>query len=161
MNHMLKNKIPDFATLDEAVKFWDTAGQERFKSITLTFYKKAKGIILVYDVTERQSFISVSQWAKSISENADAKIIKYLLGNKIDLVVDRKVDTKEGMDKAKELGMKFCEVSAKTKINIKEALQGICKEVYDMEAVSGEGITTIKDPKKKEPKDEQECCLIL
>jgi len=68
-----------------AVKIWDTAGQERFQSMTRTFYKQANGIVVVFDVTNQESFASVKRWISDIHQHADPSIIKVLVGNKIDL----------------------------------------------------------------------------
>ena len=66
------------------VKIWDTAGQERFRTLTLSFYKQAQGVILVFDVTNQESFKNVLMWLESIYENADPNVRKILVGNKID-----------------------------------------------------------------------------
>ena len=80
---------------DIAVKIWDTAGQERFKTITYSFYKQANGVIITYDITNNLSFQNVKTWIESIYEHADPKIIKVLVGNKLDLADERKVETRE------------------------------------------------------------------
>lgn len=78
-----------------AVKIWDTAGQERFKTITYSFYKQANGVIITYDITNQTSFSNVKTWLESINAHADPNIVKILVGNKIDLEEERKVDTAE------------------------------------------------------------------
>ena len=74
-----------------AVKIWDTAGQERFRTLTLSFYKQAHGVILCYDVTNANSFKNVKGWLESINKHAAENISKILVGNKIDMVDDRKI----------------------------------------------------------------------
>ena len=66
------------------VKIWDTAGQELYKSITKNFYRNSDGVIIVYDVTDRESFEKVQEWVQSISENTDTEknIQKVLVANK-------------------------------------------------------------------------------
>ena len=76
------------------VKIWDTAGQERFRTLTLSFYRQNQGVILCFDVTNQKSFDNVRMWLQQIEDNADAGIAKILVGNKVDLVDDRKI-TKE------------------------------------------------------------------
>ena len=71
------------------LQIWDTAGQERFQTITKSYYKGAHGIILVYDVSERSSFLSVEQWIDEIERNANPHACKLLIGNKADLEDDR------------------------------------------------------------------------
>ena len=77
---------------DIAVKIWDTAGQERFKTITYSFYKQAQGVIVTFDVTNPHTFANVKTWLESIYQHADPSIVKVLVGNKIDLEDERKVE---------------------------------------------------------------------
>jgi small GTP-binding protein len=72
-----------------SVKIWDTAGQERFRTITYSFYKQANGVLVTFDVTNRQTFSNVKNWLESIYQHADPSIGKVLVGNKIDLVNER------------------------------------------------------------------------
>jgi Ras-related protein Rab-1A len=78
------------------VKIWDTAGQERFRTLTTNFYRKADGIIVSFDVTDRKTFDGVATWMKAIKEHADAQADLVLCGNKIDLANDRQVSQAEG-----------------------------------------------------------------
>lgn len=68
------------------LQIWDTAGQERFRSITENFYKGAQGIILVFDLTDQESFSSIRNWLKNIYDKAGRNVVVCLLGNKQDLV---------------------------------------------------------------------------
>jgi small GTP-binding protein len=70
-------------------KVWDTAGQERFRTITRSYYRNAQGILLVYDVTKRQSFINIRNWMKEIDFNTRGKVAITLVGNKCDLATER------------------------------------------------------------------------
>ena len=67
------------------VKVWDTAGQERFRTITTSFYRRANGVIIAFDLTSRSSFEQVESWIDSVSKNAEAGIATILVGNKADL----------------------------------------------------------------------------
>ena len=71
------------------VKIWDTAGQERFKVLTQSFYRKADGVVISFDVTDRHSFDSVRNWVESINAHASGTAARVLVGNKIDLVDER------------------------------------------------------------------------
>ena len=71
------------------MKIWDTAGQERFKTLTKTFYKKADGVMIIFDLTDAKTFESVKNWIDSIKENAEEGVPIILLGNKMDLEDDR------------------------------------------------------------------------
>ena len=74
---------------------WDTAGQDRFKNITSSYYRGAHGIILVYDITDKNSFESIQSWIKEIEQYADEQISMILIGNKSDLDERRQVSYEE------------------------------------------------------------------
>jgi Ras-related protein Rab-8A len=95
------------------VQVWDTAGQERFRKLTTAYYKNAKGIILVYDVTRKESFEMVSFWMAEISKHAAEGVLKVLVANQIDKEGPQ-VTKQEGKRKADEFGVEFFETSAKT-----------------------------------------------
>ncbi|TYI37996.1 hypothetical protein ES332_A03G254500v1 [Gossypium tomentosum] len=103
------------------VDFWDTAGQERFRTITSSYYRGAHGIIIVYDVTEMESFNSVKQWLNEIDRYANDSVCKLLVGNKCDLVENKVVDTQRAKAFADKLGIPFLETSAKDAINVEQA----------------------------------------
>ncbi len=96
------------------VKFWDTAGQERFNAMTSTFYNNADAVILVYDITNRESFEKVSYWLEEVQTNCKKPISIMLVGNKNDLLAERKIPTIEALNMAKLHDMLFFETSAKT-----------------------------------------------
>lgn len=77
------------------LQIWDTAGQERFRTITSSYYRGAHGIIIVYDVTDMESFNNVKQWLSEIDRYASDSVCKLLVGNKCDLVDSKVVDTEE------------------------------------------------------------------
>ena len=90
-------KIKNIALGGKRIKLqiWDTAGQERFRTITTSYFRGAQGILLVYDVTDRQTFLSIRNWVQQIQVHADVNVNKVLIGNKCDME-DRSVDTEEG-----------------------------------------------------------------
>jgi len=87
-------------------QIWDTAGQERFRSITNAYYKGAKGALLVFDVTRRETFDSINKWVPELKQSGDKDVTIILVGNKSDLVQERQVSTEEGNKKAELYGMK-------------------------------------------------------
>ena len=111
------------------MQIWDTAGQERFKNIISSYYRGAQGIILVYDITDLDSFNNLNSWLIEIEKNASKNAYKILIGNKSDLENERKVQFSQGEEFEKQYGMKFFETSAKNSINVIEAFTAITKEL--------------------------------
>ena len=102
---------------DVKVKIWDTAGQDRFKTLTYSFYKKADGIIIAFDVTDYKTFENITNWVESIDQHANGEVPRVMVGNKIDLD-DRKVSADQANTMAAKHNMKYYDVSAKKDINI-------------------------------------------
>ncbi|PHJ20716.1 rab1 protein [Cystoisospora suis] len=119
------------------LQIWDTAGQERFRTITSAYYRGADGIVLVYDVTDRESFSHVDEWLAEVNRYANESTCKILVGNKCEKNDDRQVATEEGQRKAEELGISFIETSAKNAINVEEAFTVVAKELIKMKQSSG------------------------
>ncbi|XP_065920800.1 ras-related protein Rab-13-like [Dysidea avara] len=121
------------------LQIWDTAGQERFETLTSQYYRRAQGILLVYDLTDQRTFTNTSKWLRSIEENAVSDVKKVLIANKLDAVSDtpekRQVSTRQGMQLAKENGVQFFETSAFTAENISEAFSSLTESILqDMES---------------------------
>ena len=111
--------------------FIDTAGQEKFRAISVNYLKGTNGVILVYDITKKDTFDLIQGWIVDINENNKENIGKVLLGNKLDLVGQREVLKDDAQGLANKLGCKLFEVSAKTGENINEALDEIARASYD------------------------------
>lgn len=125
---------------------WDTAGQERFRTLTTSYYRGAQGIILVYDVTRRETFTNLSDiWEKEIelySTNQDC--IKVLVGNKVDKESERVVTREEGIALAKEYGCLFFECSAKTRENVEQCFEELALKILAVPSLLEEGSTIVK-----------------
>ncbi|KAG4169160.1 hypothetical protein ERO13_A12G068900v2 [Gossypium hirsutum] len=104
---------------------WDTAGQERFRTITGSYYRGARGIIIVYDVTDQESFNNVKQWLSEIDRYASDNVNKLLVGNKCDLTANKVVSYETAKAFANEIGIPFLETSAKDATNVEQAFMGI------------------------------------
>ena len=118
---------------DEKVRvdYIDTAGQETFRAISANYIKKADGVILIFDITERSSFDLINMWIDEINKNNNINNIgKILLGNKIDLEDQREVEIDEGENLASSIKCKYLEVSAKTGENVINAMEEIAKDSY-------------------------------
>ena len=111
------------------MQVWDTAGQERFRTITSSYYRGAHGIIVVYDVTDLESYNNVKQWLHEIDRYAFENVNKLLIGNKSDLQGKRAVETKDAAAFADSLGIEFVETSAKNAVNVEKAFMMIAAQV--------------------------------
>ena len=111
------------------LRLWDTAGSERFSSVTKGYYSNSCCAIIVYDITDENSFKSVKDWIEDCQTYASKYINLVLVGNKIDLEQERKISKEDGVELATEYGMEFFEASAKTGKNIEDIFSRICKIV--------------------------------
>ena len=115
------------------LQIWDTAGQDRFRAITKNYYKGANGIILIYDVTNLQTYENVKNWINQIREEANPNVVIYLAGNKVDVNEElRVVKTEEEQKIADEYNLTFYETSAKSGININEIFEDLVKKVDEI-----------------------------
>ncbi|KAF4799672.1 hypothetical protein TURU_052426 [Turdus rufiventris] len=108
---------------------WDTAGQERFRTITSSYYRGAHGIIVVYDVTDQESFNNVKQWLQEIDRYASENVNKLLVGNKCDLTTKKVVDYTTAKEFADSLGIPFLETSAKNATNVEQSFMTMAAEI--------------------------------
>lgn len=122
------------------LQIWDTAGQERFRTITSSYYRGAHGIIVVYDITDQESFNNVKQWLQEIDRYACENVNKLLVGNKCDLTAKRAVETQAAKEYADQLGIPFLETSAKSSTNVEQAFLTMASEIKSrMGPVQGAG----------------------
>ncbi|GMI63961.1 RAB GTPase homolog 1C [Hibiscus trionum] len=111
------------------LQIWDTAGQERFRTITSSYYRGAHGIIIVYDVTDEESFNNVKQWLIEIGRHASENVNKVLVGNKCDLTSRKVVSYETAKAFADELGIPFLETSAKNATNVEDAFMAMTTSI--------------------------------
>jgi len=100
------------------LQLWDTAGQERFRSVTRSYYRGAAGVILVYDITNRETFLNLSKWLADARTLASPHLVAVLVGNKSDRDEDREVEWSEASRWAAENGVHFLEASSLTGDNV-------------------------------------------
>ncbi|XP_034938134.1 ras-related protein Rab-30-like [Chelonus insularis] len=112
------------------LQIWDTAGQERFRSITQSYYRSAHALILVYDISCQPTFDCLPDWLREIEEYASNKVLRILVGNKIDRE-DREIPTHVGEDFAQRHGMYFLETSAKEAENVERLFMEIAAELME------------------------------
>lgn len=137
------------------LQIWDTAGQERFHTITVSYYRGAMGIMLVYDITNAKSFDNIAKWLRNIQEHANDDVERMILGNKCDMDDKRVISKERGETIARENGVRFLETSAKANINIEQAFLELSESILDKTP----GIMEPKQPLKlKETETERKCC---
>ena len=125
---------------------WDTAGQERFRSIALKALKAVQGVILVFDLSNRDTFENVNKWIETANENLKTPNL-VLFGNKADLDKTMwKVTKEEAEDFAQKLNMKYFETSAKTRQGLEDGFSSITNDTYNRikDTKDGEGGVQIK-----------------
>ena len=105
------------------VQVWDTAGQERYRSITNAYYRGAEGILIVFDVTKKESFESIQNWINEVTVYTGKDVVMICLGNKNDL--KKGIDKKEIYEFQKKTGLEIINVSAKTGDGVEEAFKHI------------------------------------
>ncbi|KAJ7570582.1 hypothetical protein O6H91_01G127200 [Diphasiastrum complanatum] len=119
------------AVNDATVKFeiWDTAGQERYHSLAPMYYRGAAAAIIVYDISNLDSFARAKKWVQELLQQGNANLVMALAGNKADLSSKRKVETEEGKAYADENQLFFMETSAKTAQNVNELFYEIARKL--------------------------------
>ena len=124
-------KIKTFDIDEKRIKMqiWDTAGQERFKNIIASYYRGAHGILLIYDVTDKDSFKNLSNWLIEIEKNSSKNVLKVLIGNKTDLEEKRVISYNQAKEFADSYGLKYIETSAKKNLNVNEAFATLGREL--------------------------------
>ena len=174
--HYLATAGLDFFKKDEIfygktirIKIWDTAGQERYKSLTQGYFRNAEGIIIVYDVSNSDSFGNLKYWIQSIKTHINVDnghVPAIIIGNKID-IFDREVTKEEGEKFSNEKNFEYFETSAKNGKGIDECIKYLIKKVLkikskkDDEELESESIKIEEEEKNKKHKSKEkpECCV--
>ncbi len=126
------------------MQIWDTAGQERFRTITSSYYRGAHGIVIVYDITNRESFTNLEMWLNEVRNYSSSQVQLILVGTKTDLADKRQVQYTEALEFAETHGMEYIETSAKTAINVEAAFINLANKL-----VSTHGPSKNQTPKKE------------
>ena len=153
------------------IKIWDTAGQERYKSLTQGFFRNAQGIMVVYDVTNMETFDNLQYWIKSIKTHVGSEkdqIPVIVIGNKID-ATEREVERSSGEKFAADLNYDYFETSAKTGEGVEKCVNYLVEKVLKYQK-SKEGDEYLKnnsikldeddykDKDKESEKGKKKCC---
>lgn len=111
------------------IQIWDTAGQENFRSIARSYYRGAVGVIIMYDLTNKDSFINIYRWLNELKEQSSHKFSIVLVGNKLDLAAHRVVKPEEALEFAINNDMLFSEASALTGVNVESVFVRSATEI--------------------------------
>ncbi|CAH0394898.1 unnamed protein product [Bemisia tabaci] len=149
------------------LQIWDTAGQERFRTITQSYYRSANGIIIVYDITKRATFLNLQRWIEEVRRYTASNVILILVGNKCDLDSLREVEFAEAEAMSEYIPeiLYVLEASAKENTNIEDAFMCLATELkrrhdhssYGEESDSG---NTVRLGEGKSVKECSACSLI-
>ena len=143
------------------ITIWDTCGQEKYRSMTFLYFKDAQGIILLYDVTDKESFDNLIIWLEEIEKKILKEDISIIIvGNKIDLN-DRNVSYEEAKNFAENKGIMYCETSCKDGINIGTAFEMVTKDIVNKLNINDSKMTSSASSVKAVKggmKNELNCC---
>ncbi|GFU09222.1 ras-related protein Rab6 [Trichonephila clavipes] len=143
------------------LQLWDTAGQERFRSLIPSYIRDSTVAVVVYDITNSNSFHQTSKWIDDVRTERGNDVIIMLVGNKTDLADKRQVTTEEGERKAKELNVMFIETSAKSGYNVKQLFRRVAAALPGMETPERTKEDTVplkpQEPPKESKDDEGGC----
>jgi small GTP-binding protein len=152
LSRYIKNTLPSVSTPTIGVEFakhtislrsgvrvraqlWDTVGQEHFSNVSSMHYRRAVGALLVYDVTNAETFHHVQKWIHELKAKAEPDIIIMLVGNKVDLLEKnpekREVRVEQAEDLARLEGLRFIETSAVKAVRVKDAFEKLVQEIYN------------------------------
>ena len=145
---------------DEEIKLiiHDTAGQERFRSLASNYIKKANGVLLVYDISDKKSFDNIGKWMDDIIEESDNKIPIVLAGNKCDLKQERVITKEEGENIAKQYNLIFFETSCKDGDNVENCFKELTQQILERKKERKKSIEAKKLEKIKIKKKKKDCC---
>ncbi|CAD7685356.1 unnamed protein product [Nyctereutes procyonoides] len=143
-------KVKTIYRNDKRIKLqiWDTAGQERYRTITTAYYRGAMGFILMYDITNEESFNAVQDWSTQIKTYSWDNAQVLLVGNKCDMEDERVVSSERGRQLADHLGFEFFEASAKDNINVKQTFERLVDVICE-KISPGDIMTTLHTPNKR------------
>lgn len=134
------------------LQLWDTAGQERFRSLIPSYIRDSSVAVVVYDITNRASFLNTSKWIEDVRNERGNDVIIILVGNKTDLSEKRQVSVEEGEDRSGKEGIMFIESSAKAGFNIKALFRKLATALPGMETTQPQPASNLIDIKLSAPK---------
>ncbi|KAK8882035.1 hypothetical protein M9Y10_044675 [Tritrichomonas musculus] len=138
------------------LQIWDTAGQEKYRSMAPMYFRGSHIAVLMYSIIDKESFNGINEWNQILTQNTNDDIIKYLVGNKIDLQDQRIVTKAEGQNKATEINASFYEVSALTGEGVMDLIEEITKSASEIPINVQSASIAVEEEEK--PKSKKGCC---
>jgi len=139
------------------VQLWDTAGQEKYRAITKNLFLKVQGVLIVYDITNENSFSSLKSWVKTIKDECGKQMQMVIVGNKSDLEENRVIDKTIASEFAKEEKIDYIETSCKTGENIQKSISLLCEKVLENTEFTNDFSFTL-DATSFSKKSKRKCC---
>ncbi|XP_020564624.1 ras-related protein Rab-6A isoform X1 [Oryzias latipes] len=136
------------------LQLWDTAGQERFRSLIPSYIRDSAAAVVVYDITNVNSFQQTTKWIDDVRTERGSDVIIMLVGNKTDLADKRQVSIEEGERKAKELNVMFIETSAKAGYNVKQLFRRVAAALPGMDTSQDKSREDMIDIKLEKPPEQ-------
>ncbi|XP_026995376.1 ras-related protein Rab-6A isoform X1 [Tachysurus fulvidraco] len=136
------------------LQLWDTAGQERFRSLIPSYIRDSAAAVVVYDITNVNSFQQTTKWIDDVRTERGSDVIIMLVGNKTDLADKRQVSIEEGERKAKELSVMFIETSAKAGYNVKQLFRRVAAALPGMESTQDKSREDMIDVTLQSPQEQ-------
>ncbi|XP_003223439.1 ras-related protein Rab-6A isoform X2 [Anolis carolinensis] len=136
------------------LQLWDTAGQERFRSLIPSYIRDSAAAVIVFDLTNLNSFQQTSKWIDDVRTERGSDVIIMLVGNKTDLADKRQITTEEGEQRAKELSVMFIETSAKTGYNVKQLFRRVAAALPGMDSTPEKSKDDMIDIKLEKPPEQ-------
>ncbi|XP_047462358.1 ras-related protein Rab-6A isoform X2 [Mugil cephalus] len=136
------------------LQLWDTAGQERFRSLIPSYIRDSAAAVVVYDITNVNSFQQTTKWIDDVRTERGSDVIIMLVGNKTDLADKRQITTEEGEQRAKEMNVLFIETSAKTGYNVKQLFRRVAAALPGMDTTQDRSREDMIDIKLEKPPEQ-------
>ena len=151
-----RSKIVQTGGEQVTLHIWDTSGQERYRNMTSSYYRGADVILIMYDVTNMESFINVKQWIQDIDRYASENVLRILIGNKCDRLSQKVVDSIAAKEYADHIGIPFIEISCKVSLNIDELNLNIVNSLLPQSYHYSKSV----NPKTKRSKTLKSCNIL-
>ena len=139
------------------IQIWDTAGQEKYKAITKNLFLKVMGAIIIFDITNEKSFNNLNNWVQMIKEECGPHMTIIIVGNKNDLIEQRKINEEEVIAYANKQKLDYIETSCKTGENVKKAVTILCEKILETKEIN-EDPSFILDNTIFQNQKKKKCC---